>query len=184
MRGEEKYIPKSECKDRVLYRIHSRNLSLGVYRGVTGGFVGIRTKFGSRFLFEEYHYDNGPPYGTVFPVEELENLPDDIVNEESEGSLCRKCNKPAHYEYWPDGGRRDKVLEGGNVVKVPGYWKHEEESDCPIDGAFSVENKRLFDWLAEMDKKYIPPGGPTCKVCGLKCKDPNGCDALFHKYYF
>lgn len=42
-------ISISECKKRRVYKLHSRNLSFGVFDGDTG-FIGIRTKFGSRFL--------------------------------------------------------------------------------------------------------------------------------------
>lgn len=42
------------------------------------GFIGIRLKFGSKYLFTEYHWDQGPPYGTVQPKEDLGLIPDDI----------------------------------------------------------------------------------------------------------
>lgn len=76
------YIPLNECIDRGIYRIHSRNLSVGVFRESTKGFIGIRYKFGDEYLFEEYHYDNGPPYGTVDPKEQIGVLPDEILNNE------------------------------------------------------------------------------------------------------
>jgi hypothetical protein len=66
-----KYIPIKDCKDGYLYRINSRNLSLGVYRAETKDFLGIRTKFGDRYLFAEDHYDLGEPHGTVKPKEEI-----------------------------------------------------------------------------------------------------------------
>ena len=73
--GPDKYIPIGECKHGYLYRIACRNLIIGVYNEPQGGFVGIRTKFGSRFLFTEYHWDTGEPFGTVQPVEILEECP-------------------------------------------------------------------------------------------------------------
>jgi len=76
-------VPKAECKDRRLYRIQSRNLRLGVFKAASGGFLGLRTKFGSTYVFEEFHWDNGEPYGTVLPQEELlEELPAGVSNEE------------------------------------------------------------------------------------------------------
>jgi hypothetical protein len=61
-----------------VYRIHSRNLSVGVYRAAVKGFIGIRVKFGSHYLFTEYHYDTGAPFGTVRPRAQIGVLPDDI----------------------------------------------------------------------------------------------------------
>lgn len=71
------YIPLEKCKKGYVYKIHSRNLSYGVYDG-NEGFIGIREKFGDRYLFTEYHYDQGAPYGTVKPFEEICELPSDI----------------------------------------------------------------------------------------------------------
>jgi hypothetical protein len=77
------YIPLTECKIGYLYRIHSRNLELGVFDGAVG-FIGIRTKFESRYLFTENHWDSGAPFGTVKPFEEICKLPDDILPIEDE----------------------------------------------------------------------------------------------------
>src|SRR6266498_5084797 len=60
-----------------LYRIGSRNLPYGVYDG-RGGFIGIREKFGSLFLFTEYDWDKGPPFGTVTVREDLGPIPEGI----------------------------------------------------------------------------------------------------------
>lgn len=72
-------IPMTECLDRHCYRIVSRNLVVGVYKADHQGFVGIRMKFDSEFLFTEYHHDTGPPTGTarafvdlgLCPIEDL-----------------------------------------------------------------------------------------------------------------
>jgi len=74
---KEDYMPLDQCKKGYLYKIDSRNLSYGVYDGKQG-FIGIREKFGSKYLFTEFHYDQGAPYGTVFPEKELEQVPDRI----------------------------------------------------------------------------------------------------------
>jgi len=65
------HIPLERCENGRLYRLHSRNLQLGVWNEHTKGFVGIRVKFGDEFLFTEYHYDTGPPFGTARPMEDL-----------------------------------------------------------------------------------------------------------------
>lgn len=74
----EMHILIDECKHGGLYRIDSRNLSLGVYDEKSKGFVGIRQKFDERYLFTEYHWDIGPPHGTVRPQKFLEMVPDDM----------------------------------------------------------------------------------------------------------
>jgi hypothetical protein len=71
-------IPLSECKDRVLYRIGSRNLSFGVFNKNFEGFVGIREKYDAVYLALEFHYETGSPYGTVMPMEELEVVPEGL----------------------------------------------------------------------------------------------------------
>ncbi len=74
------YIPISLCKRRHVYRLLSRNLKFGVFAPeLENGFIGIRTKFKDTFLFTEYHWDNGPPYGTVKPLEDLGPLKDDTI---------------------------------------------------------------------------------------------------------
>ena len=53
-----------QCVKGRMYRIRGRNISIGVYDG-EGHFIGIRQKFGSRYLDEEDHWDTGAPHGTV-----------------------------------------------------------------------------------------------------------------------
>lgn len=72
-------ISIAECRPRWLYRIAARNFRLGVFNAENSGFIGIREKFGSEFLFTEYHWDTGAPFGTVIPHEALEPIPDDML---------------------------------------------------------------------------------------------------------
>lgn len=74
------YIPLDQCQKGGLYKISSRNLSFGVFDG-NGGFIGIREKFGDEYLFTEYHWDTGAPYGTVHPLELLEMCPLSDISE-------------------------------------------------------------------------------------------------------
>lgn len=77
-RPKSDMIPLPACKSRWLYAIMSRNLSMGVYNQESRGFIGIRTKFGTRFLDTEFHWDTGEPFGTAIPYAALEQVPDDI----------------------------------------------------------------------------------------------------------
>lgn len=71
------WISVTECQPRQLYRVAARNFRFGVFKpdcstdGFSAGFIGIRSKFSRRFLDVEYHWDQGPPYGTAKPVEDL-----------------------------------------------------------------------------------------------------------------
>ena len=158
------YLSKEACKDRQLYRIRSRNLDLGVYRAESGGFLGIRTKFGRRYVFEEYHWDNGEPYGTVKPIADLgETLPDAIPNEESLGTFCDRCDKKVAYVRWPEGGEREITLQSGGKMMVAGQWQHMEPTDCTDPRSYGKGNVELFRWLEQMEAKHaecsVPPGG-------------------------
>lgn len=63
-------------KGRV-YRLNCRNLRIGVFDG-EDGFIGIRTKFGNRFLDLEHHWDRGM-HGTVANATNMDiSLPEDI----------------------------------------------------------------------------------------------------------
>ena len=69
------YIPLDDCKHGGLYRVSARNFDLGVYDEATHGFIGIRHKFGELYLFTEFHWDTGEPYGTAKPRLALEFSP-------------------------------------------------------------------------------------------------------------
>jgi hypothetical protein len=145
---------RSECKNRVLYRIRSRNLSFGVFREETGGFIGLREKQGHIYAFEEYHWDNGPPYGTVTPLEELpEVLPDKILLTLELGSICSECRKTCEYVKFPD-GEREKIYPDGHKMMTQGEWKHLESTECQEVRPMSVGNRAIERWLRRMEKKY------------------------------
>jgi hypothetical protein len=76
------FIPLEECVHGGVYKLYCRNLAYGIFNQKDNGFIGIRTKFGHQYLFTEYHHDTGPPYGTVKPIEFVEQSPfegDDVV---------------------------------------------------------------------------------------------------------
>jgi len=62
---EFNFIFLEKCVDGHLYRINARNGHYGVFNQDTGGFTLARGKFNNLFLFEEFHWDTGPPFGTV-----------------------------------------------------------------------------------------------------------------------
>lgn len=70
--NKSNYIKIEDLKNGYLYEIDARNSQLGIWKSDLKGFIISRTKFNDTFLFMEYHYDTGPPYGTVKPVREIE----------------------------------------------------------------------------------------------------------------
>jgi len=65
------YIPIEKCKDGHLYIIDARNADIGVYIAKEKGFRISRFKFKSNFIYIEYHWDTGEPFGTVKPLKKL-----------------------------------------------------------------------------------------------------------------
>ena len=122
--NERKYIPVGECKRGHVYRIHSRNLSFGVFvPEKEDGFIGIREKFGSRYLFTELHADTGGSFGTVRPEEDLGPLEDErILLTEHLPTTCEYCGErtesyPVDDESMPQGVRhlRRHISGDGSV---------------------------------------------------------------------
>ena len=97
-------IPLSGCEDRGIYLLHSRNLTMGVFRNCTQGFIGIREKFGSESLFEEYHWELGAGnFGTVRPYKKIGVLRDEIELETGHFGYCRGCQQVGvcyHVQYF------------------------------------------------------------------------------------
>jgi len=128
------YLSLDQCRDRYLYRLRSRNLSVGVYNAQTKGFTGIRQKFGDEFLDTEYHWDTGAPHGTACPIEELKPLPSDIELKESLGSVDDDSGRPVAFD--------KPVADGGKGW----YFLDDGEASSKIFPC-SVGNKKLFNWL-------------------------------------
>ena len=68
-------IPELSLKNNYLYHIRARNSCLGIYNYDNRCFTIARTKFGQTFLFDEYDFNTGRPYGTVVPFREIEVSP-------------------------------------------------------------------------------------------------------------
>lgn len=138
-------ISLSECKYGHLYRIWSRNLSLGVFDG-KDGFIGIREKFDHYYLDREFHWDTGPPYGTTRPYEDLGRIPTMLDIAESLGSHCGICLHPI---------QRD--LKGW-VHVLTGRYDPESDEMVPLiydhePYAYSTSNRTLFEYLKAREKE-------------------------------
>lgn len=69
------YLHESELDFECLYYINARNAHLGIWLPQKRGFIISRFKFKANYLFIEYHYDIGTPYGTVKPFYKIEKTP-------------------------------------------------------------------------------------------------------------
>jgi len=134
------YLPLNKCKDRYLYQINSRNLSYGIYNEKTKGFIGIRNKFRQDYLFTEYHYDNGPPFGTVFPKKELGKIPDNLELKETLNTIDHKSKRPVDFD--------KPISEGGRGW----FYKDTGESDKNIR-PIAVNNDKLFEYLKGIENE-------------------------------
>ena len=118
-------IPLAECQHGQLYRVKSRNISLGVFNQHAQGFVGIRTKYDNDFLDFEIHWEADPNYGTVQPIEALEACPHEptakVIRIATEEDVKR-------------------IIGSSNPIKV--------------GESFSAENEPLYRWLVEKEKQY------------------------------
>ena len=154
--------PEREPEVGAVYRITSRNLSVGVYVG-DGLFIGIREKFGSRFLDTEGF--NGPGFvrlgyrtyhsthdfaGSFVPSEEpigrIEGIP--LTERGDPPSVCSHCRGPAHdADPKPD--------------TAPVAYRVCENGCPPDDPRWGVStywngNTPLFEALDEFERKLFP----------------------------
>jgi hypothetical protein len=67
----ENYIKIEDLKGGYLYKIKARNAEYGIWIPEKKSFAISRIKFGSNFIFEEYHWDC-EAFATARPVEEIE----------------------------------------------------------------------------------------------------------------
>lgn len=68
---EIEYISKCELEEGENYECKARNFKIGTWRD--GAFRYLRKKFGYEFMDREFHWDDGPPFGTVKPLRKLNN---------------------------------------------------------------------------------------------------------------
>lgn len=75
------YIRIEDLKPNFVYEIAARNACVGVWLPAANGFLIAREKWGERYAFVEYHWDQGPPFGTVKPWREIGEFPFDVQGE-------------------------------------------------------------------------------------------------------
>jgi hypothetical protein len=137
-------LQPEELRRGFLYKIRSRNLAMGVYNGQRG-FVGIREKFDSLFLFTEYlNVPSSGMLGTVTPEEELEPCPIEELRELL-GSKCQTCDQRAWFVEYAE---TDPRPEG--FPNARGEWRC--DGGCEKTKPVAVVNRELYDWLIERER--------------------------------
>jgi hypothetical protein len=142
-------IKLGELQRGTVYRLQSRNLACGVWNG-KDGFIGIRTKFGGRFLDMEIHWDLSKTFGTAQALEELGTIPESISLQISLRTECGDCHGPLKYI------RRHAEQEGAS-----GEWLHDDGSpNCSVPALndkagkaspVAISNDALFAELQKYD---------------------------------
>jgi len=152
MKKDKEFIPLEQCEDRGLYRIRARNFNLGIFNEATKGFMGIREKFGSKYVFTEYH-EGQHHFPTAAPLEALPEVAPEHIDLVEGYSLCENCGRPTVYAMFPDRKERE-IIRPGYKMMVPGEWVHCVRTDCQSPLAVYYQNTLLYDWLTEMGVKY------------------------------
>jgi hypothetical protein len=67
MQESTHYLTINQLEDGCAYLIHARNSYIGIWRASDSAFVILREKLGRLFLFPEFHWDTGEPFGTAKP---------------------------------------------------------------------------------------------------------------------
>ena len=145
-------IPLDQCEKGVVYRLHSRNLAAGVYDG-EGGFIGIREKFDSRYLFTEIHYEASESFGTARPLEKIGDLRGKALIKERWPGQCHHCGEQTKFVEWPEEEQNTGSWEDG-THKGKGYWVHStgpDPSECPKVFSVGRQNEHLFGLLEEIE---------------------------------
>lgn len=146
---KDDFIKQVDCKKGRIYRIHSRNLTFGVFDGEKG-FIGIREKFGDRYLFREYHSDSGPPFGTVKPLEDTRiDLPEGMpLSEFGDGGRSKDSVTGRYVEF--------KVLDEEHGT---GGWYFVDTGEFSKRiNPMLTSNKDLFKFLQRIEKKWKEEG--------------------------
>jgi hypothetical protein len=125
-----------------IYQLLCRNLKLGVYDG-NGGFIGIRTKFGARFLDRELHWKEDEHYGTVRnAIDTSVDVPVHIEIATSLGSVDGETNRPVAFDR--------PIADGGR-----GWYFKDTGETSPAIRPYSVANKPLFNFLLSQEEVLL-----------------------------
>lgn len=137
-----KRIPLSECEVGKVYKLHSRNLLVGVFTGYHG-FIGIREKFYDFYLATEYHFDV-QGVGTAYPLELIGEI------EQKDGRPLLKTSLPEQDRITgrPVGFSRET---GSNMHGLKGWYFLDTGEASSAIRAEAPFNRELFNQLLRLD---------------------------------
>lgn len=140
MRRRESLPKPEDCIKGRVYKLHSRNLSYGVWNGHEG-FIGIRTKWYDRYLFTEYHYDVSEMYGTVADaIDTGIDVPPHIPIRERLETIDRETMREVYFD--------EPIADGGRG------WCFKDNDEASEDiRPVSVHNKLLIQFLDQTIKE-------------------------------
>ena len=99
LRDSDVYLRMSELKDGFSYLIFARNAHVGIWIKERKSFLISRFKFEMNYLFEEYHWDTGEPFGTVKPQREIEQAMFDLnIIKQFTNAQCSDPNRSEYKE--------------------------------------------------------------------------------------
>jgi len=120
---------------RRLYLVHARNLVAGVWNPEIKGFMGIREKFGHRYLEVEDHVEAGTGFPTAYEKTDTGiDLPPEIGMHRYEPRACANCGRPVEWTGPP----------------APAPWRHVdpiEGLECGTAVPQVRQNEPLYQWL-------------------------------------
>jgi len=98
------HLKINELKDGYLYSIDARNAGFGIWNSKKESFIISRFKFGTNFIFEEYHVDC-PAFATAMPLKELEKSPfssedfEMVLRKNEEGEMMQYIKEEEMLKY-------------------------------------------------------------------------------------
>ena len=96
-----KTIALRDCKKGSVYWVEARNFKLAVFDGEV--FVGIREKFGTKFLDSERHWDEEDTerrvMGSCKPIREVGFVPDGVLDTKYVSENGRLSHNDVLFEY-------------------------------------------------------------------------------------
>jgi hypothetical protein len=118
-RAMEGFIDLKDLKKGTVYRITSRNLIVGVFDGSTD-FIGIRVKFGNKYLDAECEYTTSENYGTARAKRELGVIPESIALTTQSGTECGACKRDVDFDMKrPENARWQHTADGTPLCDGP-----------------------------------------------------------------
>ena len=159
---ESYHIPMEDLKPNFLYRINARNSSTGVWIPAQKGFLIAREKFGDVYPFVEYHYDTGPPFGTVKPIHEVGKFPIDCQGYSDTGDFpadefvktIRELSKPVYekIEWERERERKESIERRRQLAQNPearANWLAKYNESCKGNSMLMLTKEQFEQRLRE-----------------------------------